>query len=79
MVIRGLWKLSRPGAHPYLTSRRSYCAKSVRSAGSSPRASDDPEEERIFRELSKDETQQEVVIESLKADCEVRKGRPPDF
>jgi hypothetical protein len=24
-----------------------------------------------------DETQREVVIESLKADCEVRTGRPP--
>jgi hypothetical protein len=38
---------------------------------------DDPEEERIFRDLWDDETQREVVIESLKADCEVRTGRPP--
>jgi hypothetical protein len=41
-----------------------------------PRASDDPDEEQIFRDLWEDETQQEVVIESLKADCEVRTGRP---
>jgi hypothetical protein len=38
---------------------------------------DDPEEEQIFRDLWEDETQREVVIESLKADCEVRRGRPP--
>jgi hypothetical protein len=37
---------------------------------------DDPEEERLFRDLWEDETQREVVIESLKADCEVRTGRP---
>jgi hypothetical protein len=37
---------------------------------------DDPDEERLFRDLFKDETQREVVIESLKADCEVRTGRP---
>jgi hypothetical protein len=34
-----------------------------------------------MREISRrewdDETQREVVIESLKADCEVRTGRPP--
>jgi hypothetical protein len=36
---------------------------------------DDPEEEQIFRDLWEDETQREVVIESLKADCEVRTGR----
>jgi hypothetical protein len=41
-----------------------------------PRASDDPEEEQIFRDLWEDETQREMVIESLKADCEVRRGRP---
>ena len=36
-----------------------------------------PEEEQIFRDLWEDETQREVVKESLKADCEVRRGRPP--
>jgi hypothetical protein len=30
-----------------------------------------------FRDLWEDETQREVVIESLQADCEVRTGRPP--
>jgi hypothetical protein len=30
----------------------------------------------LFRDLWDDETQREVVIESLKADCEVRTGRP---
>ena len=39
---------------------------------------DNPEEERLFRDLWDDETQREVVIESLKADCEVRAGRPAD-
>ena len=34
------------------------------------------EEEQLFRDLWEDETQREVVIESLKADCEVRTGRP---
>jgi hypothetical protein len=38
---------------------------------------DYPEEELLFRDLFEDETQREVVIESLKADCEVRTGRPP--
>jgi hypothetical protein len=38
---------------------------------------DDPEESFLFRDLWEDETQREVVIESLKADCEVRTGRPP--
>jgi len=33
--------------------------------------------EDLFRDLWDDETQREVVIESLKADCEVRVGRPP--
>ena len=37
---------------------------------------DDPEEGRIFKDLWDDETQREVVIESLKADCGVRR-RPP--
>src|SRR5829696_3812894 len=36
---------------------------------------DYPEEEQLFRDLFEDETQREVVIESLKADCEVRTGR----
>src|ERR687896_1171332 len=36
----------------------------------------DPDEERLFRDLFEDETQREIVIESLKADCEVRTGRP---
>jgi hypothetical protein len=38
---------------------------------------DDPDEEQLFRDLWDDETQREVEIESLKADCEVRAGRPP--
>jgi hypothetical protein len=38
---------------------------------------DHPEEELLFRDLFEDETQRDVVvIESLKADCEVRVGRP---
>jgi hypothetical protein len=37
---------------------------------------DDPEEELLFRDLWDDETQREVEIESLKADCQVRTGRP---
>src|SRR5215218_9914631 len=37
---------------------------------------DHPEEELLFRDLWEDETQREVVIESLQADCEVRMGRP---
>jgi hypothetical protein len=41
-----------------------------------PRASDDPEEEQIFRDLWEDETQREIVVESLKDDYEVRMGRP---
>jgi hypothetical protein len=38
---------------------------------------DNPEEEQIFRDLWDDESQREVVVEILKADCEVRTGRPP--
>ena len=34
-------------------------------------------EELLFRDLWEDETQREVVLESLKADCEVRTWRPP--
>jgi hypothetical protein len=37
---------------------------------------DHPEEEQLFRDLWDDDTQREVVIESLKADCEVKVGRP---
>ena len=37
---------------------------------------DYPEEELLFRDLWDEETQREVVIDSLKADCEVRTGRP---
>jgi len=37
---------------------------------------DDPEEEQIFRDLWEDETQRQVLIEVLKAGCEVRRGRP---
>jgi hypothetical protein len=36
-----------------------------------------PEEEWLFQELWDDETQRDVVLESLKMDCEVRTGRPP--
>jgi hypothetical protein len=53
------------------------CAKSEISAESPPKTSDDPYEEQIFRDPWEDETQREVVIESLKADCEIRTGRPP--
>jgi hypothetical protein len=37
---------------------------------------DHPEEALLFRDLFEDETQRDVVIESLKADCEIRTGRP---
>jgi len=37
---------------------------------------DYPDEERLFRDLWEDETQRDVVIESLQADCEIRAGRP---
>ena len=37
---------------------------------------DQPEEELLFRDLWEDETQRDVVIESLQADCVVRRGRP---
>lgn len=40
---------------------------------------DDREEERLFRDLWKDETQREVVIDSLQADCDVRTRRPPGY
>jgi len=44
--------------------------------GSASPGEDDPDEEQLFRDLWEDETQRDVVIESLKADCEVRTGRP---
>jgi hypothetical protein len=37
---------------------------------------DNPDEEQLFRDLWDDETQREVVVDCLKADCEVRTGRP---
>ena len=39
---------------------------------------DDPEEEEeIFRDLWEKETQREVMVDCLKADCEVRTGGSP--
>jgi hypothetical protein len=38
---------------------------------------DHPEEELLFRDLWDEETQRDVVIDCLQADCEVRTGRPP--
>ena len=71
-----LW--SYPATYPNAkSSRRGYCAKSVKSAESALKASDDPQQEQIFRDLWEDETQREVVIDCLKADCEVRTRRPP--
>jgi hypothetical protein len=40
---------------------------------------DDPDEEQVFRDLWEDETQRDVVVDCLKADCKVRAGRPPDL
>ena len=37
---------------------------------------DNPEEDQLFRDLWDDETQRDLVLDSLKADCEVRTGRP---
>jgi hypothetical protein len=37
---------------------------------------DDPDEGQIFRDLWEDETQREVVIESLIADRNVKAGKP---
>jgi hypothetical protein len=37
---------------------------------------DNSEEELLFRDLWEDETQREVVIDCLKADCEVGRGGP---
>ena len=39
----------------------------------------DPEEERLFRDLWEDPTQREVVVESLKANCKIRTGRPREY
>jgi len=38
---------------------------------------DNLEGELLFRDLWEDDTQRDVVIDCLKADCEVRTGRPP--
>jgi hypothetical protein len=38
---------------------------------------DNSEEEEIFRDLWEDETQREIVVDCLMADCEIRTGRPP--
>jgi hypothetical protein len=40
---------------------------------------EDPEEELLFHDLWDDETQREVVIDCLQADCQVRTGRPPSL
>jgi hypothetical protein len=37
---------------------------------------EDPDEEQLFRDLWEDEGERETVLEALKADCEVRSGRP---
>jgi hypothetical protein len=37
---------------------------------------DDPNEEQLFRDPWEDKTQRDVVLESLKADREVRARRP---
>jgi hypothetical protein len=74
VMMMGLWGIIS-SRYSYLTiSALRSCAKSAISAESAPKASDDPDEEQIFRDLWEDETQREVVIESLKADCEVRRG-----
>jgi hypothetical protein len=71
MVMIGLWGvISSNRSHLTMTTLR-HCAKSAISAGSAPEASNNPDEEHIFRDLWEDETQREVVVESVKADCEV--------
>jgi hypothetical protein len=40
---------------------------------------DNPDEEDHFQDLWDDEIQREVVIDCLKADCEIRRGRPTDL
>jgi hypothetical protein len=37
---------------------------------------EDPDEEQLFRDLWEDEGERETVLDALKADCEVRPGRP---
>ena len=37
---------------------------------------DDPDEERLRRDLWEDETRREEVVQSLRADCRIRPGRP---
>jgi hypothetical protein len=44
--------------------------------GSASPGEDEPEEEQLLQGLWEDETQRDVVIDSLKADCEVRVERP---
>jgi hypothetical protein len=43
----------------------------------SGRSGEDNPEEQLFHDLFEDETQRQVVIDSLNADCEVRMGWPP--
>jgi hypothetical protein len=72
-------------SHPYqdaATRRREKAALSLllpRPNGGLAQeiGEDHPEEEQLFRDLWEDETQREVMIESLKANCEIRVGRPP--
>ena len=40
---------------------------------------DYPEDEAMFRDLWEDEDEKETVLEILKAECEIRPGRPHDF
>ncbi len=40
---------------------------------------DNPEVEQLLRGLWEDKTQRGTVLESLKADCEVRAGRPLEY
>jgi hypothetical protein len=62
-------------AHPRFVPFRPVAV--CRGSGKSVFALSD--EEQLFRDLFEDETQREVVVESLKADCEVRTGRPPSL
>jgi hypothetical protein len=47
----------------------------IAQAESAHKTSDEPEEEEIFRDLWDEETQREIVVDCLKADCEVRRGK----
>jgi hypothetical protein len=40
---------------------------------------DDPDEELFLQDLWEDEGERQTVLEALKADCEVRPGRPPGY